>query len=162
MKELRAIDVFVQLVEDTESMEVLSAGAMVVAALVPQHDAKKRLLCEGRTLPIEAAGGEAVLVRAKQWVYGRKVPPDWLISTLAIFQITEEEAIKEQREREKEADRLVSEDLFLDNRAVSSGTTVNAFQDEFFTHLSLYREAVAEIKPVELSDDLGDLATELF
>ena len=91
MKELRAIDVFVQLVEETESMEVLSAGAMVVAALVPQPDAKKRLLCEGRTLPIEAAGGEAVLIRAKQWVYGRKAPPDWLLETLTIFQITEEE-----------------------------------------------------------------------
>ncbi|GMH60943.1 hypothetical protein TrST_g8759 [Triparma strigata] len=162
LAELQAVEVFVQLVEETESMEVLAAGAMVVAALVPQPDAKKRLLCEGRMLPIEAAGGMEVLTRAKQWVYGRKTPPDWLLNTISIFGITEEEAIKEQRDREAEAERLVSEDLFLDNRAVSSGTTANQFQDEFFTHISLFREAVAEIRPVELDDDLVDMADKLF
>lgn len=45
---------------------------------------------------------------------------------------------------------------------MSSGTTANAFQDEFYTHLSLFREAVAEIKPVELGDDLVELSDTLF
>ena len=148
--------------EETESMEVLAAAAMVIAALVPQPDERKRLLCEGRRLEIEEAGGREALVRAKQWVYGRKPPPDWLNETLAVFDITEELALKEQREREDEADRLVAEDLFLDNRIVSSGTTANKFRDEFYSHLDLFREAVVEIEPAPLSLDLVDMADKLY
>jgi hypothetical protein len=162
MKELDAIEVFVNLVLETESMEVLHAGSMVICAMVPQPDAKKRILCEGRTLPIQDAGGQEALVRCKQWVFGRKQPPDWLLVTLAIFDITEEEALKEQYDREEEAKRVVSEDLFMDNRLVDSGVSANMFQDEFYSHLDCFREAVAEIKPAHIDDSLMDMADKLF
>mmetsp|Transcript_9896 Transcript_9896/g.20131 ORF Transcript_9896/g.20131 Transcript_9896/m.20131 type:complete len:643 (+) Transcript_9896:170-2098(+) len=162
MKELKAIDVFVQLVEETESMEVLAAGAMVISALVPQPDERKRLLCEGRKLEIEEAGGREVLVRAKQWVYGRKPPPDWLMEAIDVFDITEETALKEQREREDEAQQAIQNDLFLDNRVVSSGTTQNTFRDEFYSHLDLFREAVAQIDAAHLDMELIDMADKLY
>jgi len=162
MKELKAIDVFVQLVEETESMEVLSAGAMVIASLVPQPDERKRLLCEGRALEIEEAGGREVLVRAKQWVYGRKPPPEWLLEAIVVFDITEETALQEQKKREEEAEAAIQNDLFLDNRVVSSGTTQNAFRDEFYSHLDLFREAVAEINPVHIEDELVGMVDKLY
>ncbi|GMI42355.1 hypothetical protein TeGR_g13220 [Tetraparma gracilis] len=162
MIELKAMEVFVNLVEDTESMDVLLAGSMVIAALVPMPDVKKRILCEGRTLPIEDAGGKAALIRCKQWVFGRKSPPDWLIATLAIFDISEETALQEQYDREEEAKRVVSEDLFMDNRLVDSGVTPNQFQDEFYPHLDLFREAVADIRPAHLADSLVEMADKLY
>jgi len=162
MKELGAVDVFVQCIADTESMEVLLTGSMVVAALVPLPDAKKRLLCEGRKVPVEEAGGKEVLVRCKQWVFGRQTPPDWLMESISCLEITEETAIKEQREREEEADRLVSEDLFMDNRIVSSGVTPNAFRDEFFSHLDCFREAVALPNKEIIDDELLEIADKLF
>jgi len=119
-------------------------------------------LCEGRSLPIQEAGGQEALVRCKQWVYGRKEPPDWLLGTLAIFDITEEEALKEQHDREAAAKKVVSEDLFLDNRLVDSGVSPNTFQDEFFSHLDLFREAIAIIKPAHLDDGLVDMADKLY
>ena len=78
------------------------------------------------------------------------------------MEITEETAIKEQREREEEAERLVSEDLFMDNRIVSSGVTPNAFRDEFYSHLELFREAVALPKKEKIDDGLTELVDTLF
>tara|TARA_B110000305_G_scaffold203994_1_gene233283 strand:- start:387 stop:1007 length:621 start_codon:yes stop_codon:yes gene_type:complete len=162
MKELGAIEVFVQAIGETESMEVLQTGSMVICALVPLPDAKKRLLIEGRRLPVEEAGGKEVLVRCKQWVYGRKPSPEWLNAAMEVLDIKEEEAIKEQREREIEAERLVADDLFMDNRAVSSGVTPNSFRPEFYSHLELFREAVATPKKDEIGDELVELVDILF
>jgi len=149
MKELNAMEALVQLVEDTDSMEVLRAGAMVVASLVPPPAAKKRLLCEGRTVPVEDAGGREALVRCRQWVYGRKEPPGWLLTALATCAVTEDQALGEQRGREEAAKKAASEDLFMDTRAVDSGAASDDFQGEFYDHLDLFREAVAEVKPGE-------------
>ena len=113
-------------------------------------------------MPVEEAGGKEVLVRCKQWVFGRQTPPDWLMESISCLEITEETAIKEQREREEEADRLVSEDLFMDNRIVSSGVTPNAFRDEFFSHLDCFREAVALPNKEIIDDELLEIADKLF
>lgn len=84
------------------------------------------------------------------------------MDAIACLEIKEEVAIKEQRDREEEAERLVAEDLFMDNRIVSSGVTPNSSREEFFTHIELFREAVALPKKEQLDEGLVELVDTLF
>ena len=76
--------------DGTESMAVLNAGGMVVAALVPRP--RERAGLEGRRSLVEDAGGGRVLTRCAQWVYGRgDGPPNWLKRAIAMLEMMEEE-----------------------------------------------------------------------
>lgn len=56
-----------------------------MVSLIPEADALVRAVRNGRTPEVEEAGAYEALVRVKEWVFGRKAVPRWLMFALDLL-----------------------------------------------------------------------------
>lgn len=64
---------------------MLIAAAKAVVSLIPEADALVRVVRNGRTPEVEEAGAYEALVRVKEWVFGQKAVPPWLVFALDLL-----------------------------------------------------------------------------
>mmetsp|Transcript_32063 Transcript_32063/g.99030 ORF Transcript_32063/g.99030 Transcript_32063/m.99030 type:complete len:139 (+) Transcript_32063:2037-2453(+) len=63
-------------------MEILKAGAMVLAVIAPTSHDRWEAHAEGRVLHFESAGGLNCLMRCAKWAFPREKLPSWLAAAI--------------------------------------------------------------------------------
>lgn len=61
------------------------AAAKAVVILTPDPGAMVRAFRNGQVNQFEEAGAHEALVRAREWAFGRKPPPSWLVYGLDVL-----------------------------------------------------------------------------
>jgi len=140
----------VELFANTESMAVLNTGAMAIGAMVPRERERARaaLGLEGRQSPVEAAGGEKVLTRCLQWLYGLAEggePPAWLKRGLGLIQMTEEEAADIVKRFDADEGRRNHHNQTVCE--VNASPLESVEPDEYFPQSTLFREVTVLPEP---------------
>lgn len=65
--------------------QVIVAAAKAVVILMPEPEALVRTFQSGQDSEVEEAGAHEALVRAREWAFGRKPPPSWLVYGLDVL-----------------------------------------------------------------------------
>ena len=65
--------------------QVMTAAAKAVVILIPDPEALVRTSRDGGVSQMEEAGAHEALVRAREWAFGRKSPPSWLLYGLDVL-----------------------------------------------------------------------------
>lgn len=63
----------------------MTAAAKAVVILIPDPEALVRIFRSGKVSEVEEVGAHEALVRAREWAFGRKVPPSWLLYGLDVL-----------------------------------------------------------------------------
>eukprot|EP00904_Undaria_pinnatifida_P004808 jgi/Undpi1/1457/HiC_scaffold_11.g04848.m1 len=85
MKRVGGLRQITELIHDSENNEVMTAAAKAVVILIPDPEALVRTARDGGVSQMEEVGAHEALVRAREWAFGRKLPPSWLLYGLDVL-----------------------------------------------------------------------------
>ncbi|CAM9873374.1 unnamed protein product [Pylaiella littoralis] len=74
-----------ELIFDSEDSEVITATAKAIVVLLPEPEELLRTLRSGHVSQAEEAGAQEALVRCREWAFGRRAPPSWLVYGLDLL-----------------------------------------------------------------------------
>eukprot|EP00903_Cladosiphon_okamuranus_P006097 g6007.t1 len=139
MKRTGGLRQLAELISDSEDSEVIIATAKAIVVLLPDADELLRTSRNGKVSQAEEAGAHEALVRCREWAYGRKAPPSWLVYGL---------------------DLLGSEIEALEARMKQEGASSLRKPEEFFVATDFFEEREIVIPPdvtVAEDEDLGGM-----
>lgn len=135
-EDCQGVDIYTNLCRSTEQIQLLRAGAMVLATIAPSCHDRSEARAEGRVLHFEHVGGLHSLVRCAKWAFSREQVPGWLqAAILSLRTDTSHASMRQSRSKHicleliprheffeeflvhVELDHIVSESLDLQNLA---------------------------------------------
>jgi|TARA_B100000482_G_C12417717_1_gene223803 hypothetical protein len=81
------VETYAKLCANTEHMELLHVGAMVIATVTPTAHDRWEAQAEGRIIHFETTDGLQALIRCTKWVFSRTEAPTWLHSAISALEM---------------------------------------------------------------------------